>query len=205
MSSYLAAAPDVIAAAATDVASISSALAETHAAATAQTFTLVPAAADEVSAATAKLFSSYAHEFQAVSAQASAFHEQFVQHLKASAGLYAGIEAGNAASLKPLPPEEPNQLISRLAPSARLRLDRLGDTLSRLEQLPLPGPLVNGLEGTFVISTFPYLLALAFIVLASEGGWSRLARQHHPSKRGIVTWRVKGMPDPFDEPADSLQ
>lgn len=121
MSSYLAAAPDLIAAAATDAASVGSALTEAHTAAAAQTVTLVPAAADEVSAATAKLFSGYAQKFHAVGAQASAFHDQFVQRVKGSAGAYAGIEAGNAASFQPLPPEEPNEIIGRLASSARRR------------------------------------------------------------------------------------
>lgn len=166
--SYLAAAPDLIAAAAIDAASIGAAVTEAHTAAAAQTVTLVPAAADEVSTAAAQLFSGYAHEFQEVSAQASAFHEQFVQHLKATAGSYAGAEAANAASFHFLNSIE---LIERLAPSARRRLNRLDDTQLRLAHLHLPTPLVHFLLGSYLIAVLPYFLALGLIVLSSEGSF----------------------------------
>jgi hypothetical protein len=95
------AAPEMIAAAATDLATIGSSLSAAHTAA-APTLALMPAAADEVSASIACLFSRHAQDYQALAGQAAAFHEQFVQHLNASAGSYASAEAANASSLRAL-------------------------------------------------------------------------------------------------------
>jgi hypothetical protein len=99
---YVIGAPEMIAAAATDVAAIGSTLSAAHTAAAARTVALVPAAADEVSASVAHLFSQHAADYQALAGQATAFHEQFVQHLTASAGSYASAEAANASLLQPL-------------------------------------------------------------------------------------------------------
>ena len=98
---YVIAAPEMIAAAATDLATIGSTLSAAHTAA-APTLAVMPAAADEVSASVAHLFSQHAHDYQALAGQATAFHEQFVQHLTASAGSYARAEAANASMLQPL-------------------------------------------------------------------------------------------------------
>ena len=65
-----------------------------------QTTRVLTAAEDEVSAAIAALFSAHGQGFQAVSAQAAAFHAQFVQALKSSAGSYASAEAANLAALE---------------------------------------------------------------------------------------------------------
>lgn len=43
----------------------------------------------------AAVFSSYAQQYQALSAAAAAFHDQFVRALAAGAGAYAGAEAAN--------------------------------------------------------------------------------------------------------------
>jgi hypothetical protein len=90
--------PQLIAAAATDVAEINSAIGTANAAAAGPTTGLVAAAQDEVSAATARLFSSYAQEYQAVIKQAAAFHEQFTQALAAGGLAYAETEIANAAA-----------------------------------------------------------------------------------------------------------
>ncbi len=55
-----------------------------------------------MSASIAHLFSRYGGGFQALAGKASAFHDQFVQNLKASAGWYAAAEATNAAALSPV-------------------------------------------------------------------------------------------------------
>jgi hypothetical protein len=99
---YVLAAPEMIATAATDVAAIGSTLSAEHMAAAGSTVALIPAAADEVSASIAHLFSLHAQDYQSLAGQAAAFHDRFVQHLNASAGSYAGIEAASAASLQPL-------------------------------------------------------------------------------------------------------
>jgi hypothetical protein len=69
-----------------------------NAAAAAPTTGVVPAAADEVSALTAAQFAAHAHTYQAVSAQAAAIHEMFVNALATSAGSYAATEAANAVA-----------------------------------------------------------------------------------------------------------
>jgi hypothetical protein len=100
--SYVMVAPEMMAAAATDVAAVGSTLGAAHMAAAAPTVAVIPAAADEVSGSIAHLFSRHAQDYQALAGQAAAFHEQFVQHLNASARLYASAEAANAASLQHL-------------------------------------------------------------------------------------------------------
>jgi hypothetical protein len=97
--SYVMAVPELMAAAATDVAAVGSTLSAAHIAAAAPTVAVIPAAIDEVSASIAHLFSRYAQGYHALAAQAAAFHQQFVQHLHASASSYVTAEAANAASL----------------------------------------------------------------------------------------------------------
>ena len=100
--SLVIAAPDVMAAAATDLANIGSTIRAADAAAASPTTGILAAAEDEVSAAIAPLFSSHGTTFQALSAQAALFHEQFVQTLLHSATAFAGTEAANGSSLQNL-------------------------------------------------------------------------------------------------------
>ena len=95
--SFVIAAPEIVKTAATDLASIGSAISAANTAAMAPTTKLVAAAADEVSVQIAALFGAHAQNFQTLSAQAAAFHDQFVQALTAGAGSYASAEAANAA------------------------------------------------------------------------------------------------------------
>jgi hypothetical protein len=67
-----------------------------NAAAAAPTTGVVPAAADEVSALTAAQFATQGQMCQAVSAQAAAMQELFVNTLATSAGSHAATEAANA-------------------------------------------------------------------------------------------------------------
>lgn len=94
--SFVIAQPEMIAAAAGELASIRSAINAANAAAAAQTTGVMSAAADEVSTAVAALFSSHAQAYQAASAQAAAFHAQVVRTLTVDAGAYASAEAANA-------------------------------------------------------------------------------------------------------------
>ena len=90
--SYVIAAPEIMTSAATDLSNIGSSVSAAHMAAAARTLAVVPAAADEVSTGIAHLFSQHAADYQAMAAQAAAFHEQFVQNLTAGAFSYASIE-----------------------------------------------------------------------------------------------------------------
>jgi PE family len=96
--SYLVAAPEFLASAATDLSNIGSTLNEARSAAAAPTNGVLAAAEDEVSAAIAAMFSAHGQGFQALSAQAAAFHDRFVQTLTAGAGSYVGAEATNVAA-----------------------------------------------------------------------------------------------------------
>src|SRR5271163_4814200 len=98
--SYLAAAPEFLASAATDLSNIGSALTAANGAAAAPTTRVLAAGADEVSAAVASLFAGHAQAYQALSAQASTFHAQFVQALNGAGGAYASAEAANASPLQ---------------------------------------------------------------------------------------------------------
>jgi hypothetical protein len=98
--SYVIATPEVMTSAATDLANIGSNVNAAHMVAAAPTTSVIPAAADEVSAGIAQLFSQHAASYQALAAQAAAFNDQFVQHMTASAGAYASIEAALASLLQ---------------------------------------------------------------------------------------------------------
>ena len=101
--SALIATPELMKAAAMDVAAIGSTVNAAHMTAAPPTLSVLPAAADEVSARIAHLFSGYAQDYQRLAGKAAAFQDQFVQHLTTSAASYANAEAANVASLlKPL-------------------------------------------------------------------------------------------------------
>jgi hypothetical protein len=96
--SFVTTQPEVLGAAAGTLQGIGSAMAAGNATAAAPTTGVIPAAADEVSALTAAQFAAHAQLYQAVSAQATAIHEMFVNTLGLSAGSYASAEAANAAA-----------------------------------------------------------------------------------------------------------
>src|ERR1700752_4941443 len=102
--SFVIAAPEFLASAATDLTNIGSTLSTANAAAATQTTGVLAAAEDEVSAAIAALFSAHGQGFQALSAQAAAFHDQFVQALSGAGGAYIAAEFANASPLQALPP-----------------------------------------------------------------------------------------------------
>jgi hypothetical protein len=67
--SYLVAAPEFLASAATDLGNIGSTLSAAHAAAAASTVGVLPQAADEVSEAVAAVFGAHAQQYQALSSE----------------------------------------------------------------------------------------------------------------------------------------
>jgi hypothetical protein len=98
--SYVNAAPEYVAAAATDLANIGSTISSANTAALGPTSGVLAAGADEVSATVAALFDAHAQAYQALSAQAAYFHDQFVQLLNVGATHYALAEAANASPLQ---------------------------------------------------------------------------------------------------------
>ena len=96
--SFVTTQPEALAAAASNLQAIGSALNAQTAAAATPTTGVVPAAADEVSALTAMQFAAHANLYQAVAAQAAAIHEMFVATMNGSAESYAATEAANAVA-----------------------------------------------------------------------------------------------------------
>lgn len=92
--------PEIIAAAATDLAQIGSAISGANTAAAAPTTEVLAAGADEVSTVVASLFSRYAQAYQVLGADMAAIHDQFVQALNAGANWYAGVESANSSTLQ---------------------------------------------------------------------------------------------------------
>jgi hypothetical protein len=93
--SFVSVAPELLEGAAQQLAGVGSSLAEATATATGPTTGIAAAAGDEVSVAIAAMFGSAGRQFQAMSAQAQAFHSQFVSLMDAGAGAYASAEAAN--------------------------------------------------------------------------------------------------------------
>jgi hypothetical protein len=96
--SFVSTQPAELTAAADNLQGIGSSLAAQNVASAAPTTGVVPAAADEVSALTAAQFATHAEMYQAISAQAAAIHDMFVNTLGTSAWSHAATEAANAAA-----------------------------------------------------------------------------------------------------------
>ena len=89
-------APQIVTAAAENLAGIASTLGEATTAAAGPTTTVAAAAADDVSTAISRLFGVYGRQFQALGAQAAAFHNEFVGLLRGGAAAYLSTEMANA-------------------------------------------------------------------------------------------------------------
>ena len=134
MSSYVIAAPDAFAVASGDLTGVGEAIEGAAAGAAPTTTKIVAAAADEVSAVVARFFGNYAQAFQALSAQATAFHAEFVRALSAAGAAYAAAEAANVSPLQALEQKAQSLGVSAL--------------LDRLTGQPLLGNGAVGAAGT---------------------------------------------------------
>lgn len=97
--SFVLAAPEALAAAASDLAGIGSTLTTASATAAAGTTGVLATAADEVSTQVAAMFSEHGLGYQQLAARLEALHGQFVQALSAGANTYAAAEATAAQTL----------------------------------------------------------------------------------------------------------
>jgi PE family len=100
--SFMFVTPDGVQDAAQALSHIHSSLADATAAVATPTTGILAAGQDEVSIAIASLFGGVGEEFQGLSAQAQAFHAQFVGLMQAGASAYLGTEAANASPLQTL-------------------------------------------------------------------------------------------------------
>ena len=97
--SFVVASPEYVTAAAHDLATIGLNLGTANESAMAMASGVAPPGSDEVSLIVAALFDFHAQAYQALSAQAELFHQQFVQLMSSGAGVYAATEAANTAPL----------------------------------------------------------------------------------------------------------
>jgi hypothetical protein len=91
--------PDAVAAAAGDLDNIGSTISQANSAAAFPTTGLVAAGADDVSLGVAQLFGAHAQDYQSLSAQLEAFHQEFVQNITAGASAYANAESASVKAL----------------------------------------------------------------------------------------------------------
>ena len=94
--SFVSTQPEALTAVAGTLHGVGSSMSAQNAAAAAPTTGVVPVPADVVSALAAAQLATHAEVYQAISAQAAAIHEMFVNTLGISAGSYAATEAANA-------------------------------------------------------------------------------------------------------------
>ena len=98
--SFVIAAPELITTAATDLANLGSTTQRGQRGGGHPTMGVLAAAEDEVSAAIAAIFSALGQGYQTLSAQAAAFHSQFVATLASSLSSYQTTEAASVNALR---------------------------------------------------------------------------------------------------------
>src|ERR1700744_5324385 len=133
--SELLAQPQFIAAAATHVGEIESAIDAAKAAAAGPTTSVLAAASDEVSALTAEAFGAYGQQYQAILKQAAAFHSSFLQALNSAGAAYTGAETAASNALGTLGADVQAMLGGNAAPVAA--------TVAGTAGLMDPAPLVD--------------------------------------------------------------
>ncbi|WP_139829566.1 PE family protein, partial [Mycobacterium gastri] len=126
--SFVIAVPEVVDAAATELARIGSTISQANVFAAFPTTAIAAAGADEVSMALASLFGSLGQQYQAISAQMATFHDQFVRNLQTGATAYASADAANA-----------------LAAAEQQVLDAVNAPTKALTGRPLIGDGANGI------------------------------------------------------------
>jgi hypothetical protein len=130
--SLLTVVPDLLTAASGNLQNIGSGLRTANAAAAAQTTAIAAPAVDEVSQAITAVLGSHAQQFQNLSAQAAAFHDDFVNLLNGGAGQYLSSEVANA---------QQGLANAVNAPASALRADATIDNLLSINQNSNFGPL----------------------------------------------------------------
>jgi triacylglycerol lipase len=192
-------------AAATNVASIGSLVATADQGAADATTAVLAAAEDEVSAAIAALFSAHGQGYQALSAQAAAFQQGFVQALTNASGAYAAAEA---ASTSPLAAFE--QELLQFPTNVANGFDRVGNLLfTTIFGAPAAPPIPAGQTLTFtgtpsLVTRFEEALLYPLKPLLSVSGlepW--LATPGNPllaifaSDVPPISWFIGNSPPPF--------
>jgi len=127
---------------------------------------LAAAAQDEVSVAIASLFGNFGEQFQAVSAQAQAFHAQFVSVMNGSAAAYISTEAANAGEgLLGGAVTAPAQAVAQAlgAPGLIQGVSSFGAAVAAPYQALVSNTVTNlqAINSTFAADPFPFLNQVA--------------------------------------------
>lgn len=142
--SFVSVAPDMMTAASANLGNIASSLRTAQAAAVAQTTAIAAPGADEVSAAITSFFGKAGQEFQALGAQAAAYHDSFVGALNAGVGQYVGAEAANVqqtlANVVSAPGQSVSGALASAAAAQSINTPFGPVTVSFGGSLPSPGP-----------------------------------------------------------------
>jgi triacylglycerol lipase len=192
-------------AAATNVASIGSLVETADQGVAGATTAVLAAAEDEVSAAIAALFSAHGQGYQALSAQAAAFHQGFVQALTNASGAYAAAEAASASPLAAFE-QELLQFPTNLANG----FDRVGNLIfTTIFGAPAAPPIPAGQTGGFtgtpsLITRFEEALLYPLKPLLGVSGLETwLATPGNPllaivaSDVPPISWLIGNSPPPF--------
>jgi hypothetical protein len=162
--SFVIAAPESVTAAAGDLADIGSALGAAHSAAALPTTGVVAAAADEVSTQIATMFGAYGRQFQALSAQAAAFHNEFVSLLNGGAAAYVSTEIANAQQTLQSTMGGPAATVANFAANGAQGTPLLGGLLGGTTST------LGGLTGTTNTLTTGLTSGLLSPILSGVGG-----------------------------------
>jgi hypothetical protein len=160
--SLLSIAPDLVSAASGNLESLGAALRSATAAAAGQTTAIAAPAADEVSAAVTALFGTRGQEFQALSAKAAVFHDQFVNLLNGGAAQYVSTEVANARQTVMNAVNAPTAVAAAANPAQTFsqtfgpfQFSISGDAGGVVESVVLNGPF--GQLGSLSLSGIPFL------------------------------------------------
>ncbi|GAB7142120.1 PE family protein [Mycobacterium riyadhense] len=177
--SFVVTTPEIVAAAAENLAGIGTTLAKATASAAGPTTEVAAAAADEVSIAISQLFGTYAQEFQAVSAQAATFQDQFVRLLTGGAAAYLNTEIANVEQNLGNAMNTPTQALLGLSE----RIETLPALWTPGAAATVPGGAyqqlfantaanLQALESAWAAHPFPFLSQL---IANQQGYWQQIA------------------------------
>ncbi len=170
--SFVIATPEVMQEAAQDLAGIRSSLAEATGNLADTTTGVMAAAQDEVSIALASMLGSFGQKFHSLSAQAQAFHQEFVKLVDAGAGAYISTEFANAEQTLLNAMNAPAQsLIGSAAASPAAALEDFGATLAEPYQALIANTAANlqALDTAVSANPAPFLRQ----VLANEMAYAQ--------------------------------
>jgi len=171
--SFVSVTPQTVAAAADKLESIGSALSAANAVAAVPTTGMTAMAADDVSVAVQSMLATYAQGYQALGAQAAAFHSWFAQAVSGGAVAYAEVELASARQMLSAVPAGIAQAVGADAAVAR---GDLVDAVNAPARAVLGRPLIGTGAGASQAAVATAAPATTTAPVASVKGSSLAAR-----------------------------